>query len=88
MGKSDSSSTTDVIDAMTAFITGEFSPADYPRRAKGTGAATYINLRMTDEFKQLFDDAAKLREAELGYVTTIGHVVKAYLAEKYDKPAE
>ncbi|MFI0929647.1 hypothetical protein ACH4TP_37850 [Streptomyces sp. NPDC021012] len=81
--------TKDVIEGLTAFIDGTFSPAGYPRRgATGSAKKASLNVRLPAELKESFAAAAEARKAELGYTTTIGHVAKAWLAHKYAQPAQ
>lgn len=78
----------DVVEGLRAFIDGDFSPANYPRRSAGSGSSTYLNARLADDLRSDFEGAVEARANELGFKTTIGHVVKAYLAHKYAQPAK
>ncbi|MFB7359643.1 hypothetical protein [Streptomyces gardneri] len=81
--------TQDVVEGLRAFIDGGFSPAGYPRRGTGESGSTTMNVRLPDDLQTSFAEVAEARQAELGYKTTIGHVVKAYLAHKYtEQPAK
>lgn len=81
--------TKDIIEGLTAFIDGTFSPAGYPRRgATGSAKKASLNFRLPNELKESFAAAAEARAGELGYTTTIGHVAKAWLANKYAQPAK
>jgi hypothetical protein len=77
-----------VTEGLRAFIAGDFSPAAYPRRGKSSGASRNLNFRLSAELRESFKQAAADRKDELGYVTTIGHVAKAWLAQTFPQPAK
>lgn len=77
-----------VTAGLRAFIDGNFSPATYPRRSKSSGPSRNLNFRLSAELREEFKQAAAARKDELGYVTTIGHVAKAWLATMYPQPAK
>ncbi|MFH8581657.1 hypothetical protein [Streptomyces zaomyceticus] len=74
--------TTDVITGLRAFIDGEFSPVNYPRRSNDSSGNTTLNVRVSTDLRAEVKDAIEAREAEVGK-TTIGHVVRAWLAHTY-----
>lgn len=77
-----------VTEGLRAFIAGDFSPAAYPRRVRNSSASRRnLNFRLSAELREEFKQAAAARKDELGYVTTIGHVAKAWLATTYRKSA-
>ncbi|MFB7867399.1 hypothetical protein [Streptomyces sp. NPDC056069] len=71
------------------FIAGRFSPSAGAHRARrNTGLATgNLNVRVSADLRARFQDAVTAREKELEYAPALGHVVKAWLIEKYDIPA-
>ncbi|MFC7794557.1 hypothetical protein [Streptomyces cinereoruber] len=73
--------TDDATEGLEKLIAGEFSPASYPRRQAGSGEETHLNVRIPADLKA---EAAQV--AKQTYGTTLGHVVKAYLAHKYPAP--
>ncbi|WP_329125973.1 hypothetical protein [Streptomyces sp. NBC_01353] len=81
----------DVAEGLNAFIAGTFSPvAGAHRVRRNTGLETgTLNVRVDSGLRARFQEAVDARESDLGYKPALGHVVKAWLIEKYDiAPAE